>query len=193
MLEFGGNADAVVANRKRGVAKLFGEYHIHSGASEGRANTQSQAFTSLANPAGIPSRESAVNYVIARNIFNKEAMEEARRSPDNIRNLLCVFSNLLPDRGRVYVSTSINDAIDISRKRELLGFTGFKLAGDVSYSHTSIPSYVLERDYKIKGEAPIRPEDLSRRWARAAERTPPAHSTPHKRVAATTAGGGTKI
>ncbi len=160
MLEFAGNRHSVVANQKRGVAKLFGSFNLHNGAAEGRARVDGQGFVSLANPAGLPNRESGVNYIIARNVFNDGAMEEASLAYDNVRNLLCVFSNALPDTGRLYISTSISDIIDVSHSKELLEFTGFKLVGDISHNNNSTPSYVLARDYQIKGPELIKPAEL---------------------------------
>ncbi|MBV8939778.1 MAG: hypothetical protein JO089_08090 [Alphaproteobacteria bacterium] len=158
LFEFAGNGRSIVANRKRGVAKLLGDYQLHPGAGEGRARKIFDRFVSDARAPGIPARESGINYIIARNVFNRGAVEKEIDPDENVHNLLRAFSRALPEGGKLYISTSINDPIVIRDLPELLDSTGFSAVGDVSYCNNGkAPSYALKRDFKIKGAEPITP------------------------------------
>ena len=162
LFEFAGRPKSVVANIRNGLGKLFGHYVLHTGAGGESAEADCTGFVTLDSAHNIvPQRNEGIRSIIARNVFNKGAVGSKIDPISNVRTLLCVFSNSLPDGGRLYISTSISDPIILFGENELLNFTGFRPIGEASYCHSGrTPSYVLERDFSIRGDKTISSRDL---------------------------------
>lgn len=167
LLEFAGRTESVVANEKRGLAKLLGAYKLYRNVTE-RASDADDYFVSLDNTRTLPGRDAGFGYVIARNIFNVEAVEDSVDARRNAQQLLCVMSNLLPDKGRLYISTSIPDALDMAGEQALLSLAGFKPATATADTWhvvansrgNSGKSCIFERDYQMRGESPVVASEL---------------------------------
>jgi len=163
LFEFAGNPRSVVANTKRGLAKLLGSFHFHRGAGATMANPSFSGFVSATQTGGIPGRAAGINYIIAKNVFNHGAVESSVNAQENVRNLLAAFSDTLPDTGKLYVSSSFNDPIDMRDMPDLLDSTGFKSTARASLCSGGTPSYILERDFTLKAPASFITSTLEKR------------------------------
>ena len=171
LFEFAGNKKSTLANRKRGAAKLFGSFVEHQGAGW-HAETGSEHFVTLEKPVGIPQRGSGVSYIITHDVFNEGGVKDRDLADHNARTLLSVFSNVLPDGGKLLVSTSFADGIDLTFERGLMGMAGFKVMHhEYANGKPHTGSYMLARDFSLRGEQPITRDELQQfsatRWSAA--------------------------